>query len=205
VPTAILREPRVLPAQKRHYLLAKLGGPRLAAEYNALAPEEMRAEALPELANPLDDLLTASLKYVLDHADYETTDRVISALFGRYFDEAEEFRAIYLSRQEMAELMAAGVEVGTHGHGHRWLARLYYQDQEAELRRSVEVYTEVFGRHPDFMSYPFGSYNLFTRRLARKHGFRAAVTTRKHANEGLDNPLELGRYDCVDVYPLGAL
>jgi peptidoglycan/xylan/chitin deacetylase (PgdA/CDA1 family) len=202
VPTAVLAEDRVLAAQKRHYLLAALGGAELAGEFNALVPEEMRIEALEELRNRLDDVLTSSVKYFLDNLDRDLVEQTLDRIFARHFDEGAEFRATYLSRADIEELIRAGMEIGAHGHEHRWLGQLYYRDQEQDIRRSVEVMSETLGHHPRIMSYPFGSYTIMTRRLAAKYGFQAAITTRKHLNEGLDHPLELGRFDCIDLPPL---
>jgi len=200
IPTAILEERRVVNVQKRHLLLAEIGAERLVEELNPLLPEVLRIRADPAFkADYLDDLLTCSMKWMLDCADHEIINPVLSQVFARYFpDEGAVFDRLYLSRGDMAILQEEGMEIGVHGHLHRQLGRLYFTDQVRELDHATALVRPVIGDRPLYMSYPSGSYNPLTTRVLTSLGYRAAVTVNKHPNDSATPRMELGRFDCVD-------
>jgi len=200
VPTKIFMEKKLLGAQKRHLLLAKLGTKKFVEEFNKIAENVFQVKKEGK-KNEYDDELTSNLKFMLDNMDQRKANAILDRIFSKRFNEKEEFEKIYLSSKEVKRLVGKGMEVGSHGHAHLWLGKLPFKDMEADLVKSVEVFNNVFSMHPRVMSYPFGSYSLFTRRLAEKLGFIAAVTTAKKKNISLESPLELGRYDCIDLFP----
>jgi len=200
IPTKILTSKLILEVQKRHLLLAKLGTNKFVQEFNSLVDDifQVRKEGAK---NDYDNELTSNLKYVLDNMDQDTSKKILNKIFGEYFEEEEEFSKIYLNKKEINTLHSKDMEICSHSHEHFWLGNLYFKDMEPDLKNSVEVFTEIFGRHPLFLSYPFGSFNLFTKRVAKKLGFKACVTVAKKKNTDLKNPFELSRYDCIDLFP----
>ena len=72
---------------------------------------------------------------------------------------------------------------------------------KADLEKSVAAFRRFFPGENLIISYPFGSHSLETKKAAQKLGFEAGMTTVKNKNENLDSPLELGRFDCVDLFP----
>ena len=200
IPTKILKSKLVIEAQKRHLLLAKLGTEKFVQEFNSLVDEifQVRKEGQK---NNYEDELTSNLKYVLDNMDQDVSKKILNKIFSEYFDEEEEFSKIYLNKKEIDIMLSKGMEICSHGHGHFWLGNLYFKDMVADLTKTVEVFTGIFGKHPSFLSYPFGSFNLFTKRVAKKLGFKACVTVVKGKNTDLKDPFELSRYDCIDLFP----
>lgn len=157
------------------------------------------ADGVPKIH--YDDAVSTNLKYVMDRMDWAESQRVVGELFAEHFDEAAEFGRLYLSEADARELAALGHEIGLHGYSHRRLAELYFNDQRLDMERSAAVYRRVLGKPPRSISYPFGSYNLFTLRLARQLGVDIGVTTVKQYNADAAPALELRRYDCIDVFP----
>lgn len=203
IPTVILENKKLLETQKRHLLLAKLGKEKFVEEFNGLAEDIFQIDREKRYLNykKFDDTLTANLKYVLDFMDQEKSKKYIDIIFNKHFNEEEEFDKIHLNKNDILKLEQEGMEIGTHGHNHQWLGKLYHQHMENDIAESVAVFKRHFLKHPLIMSYPFGSYSLFTKRVAKKHGFIAGVTTLKNNNMDLNNPLELNRFDCINIYP----
>lgn len=199
IPTKILADREILNVQKRHLLLAKLGTLKFVEEFNQIADKIFHVtEELP--GNLLNDRLTWNLKYVLDNMDKNISQKILQQIFSKYFSD-EEFDRTYMNKDELKKMESEGMELGVHGHEHYWMEKLYFADMEKDLKQSVNVFQEIFSHHPLLLSYPFGSYNLFTKRIVKNLGFLGAVTVIQKHNENLNNPFELHRYDCIDAYP----
>ncbi|MBN1941098.1 MAG: polysaccharide deacetylase family protein [Candidatus Diapherotrites archaeon] len=198
IPGGILTEKKVLNAQKRHLLLAKLGTEKFVEEFNSSAESIFRVrEESKKQGYQFDDALTSNLKYMLDNMDNPET--VLTKIFGKYFNEEEEFEKIYLNKQEMKKMQGRNMEFGCHGYNHIWLGKLYFKDMKSDIEKGLAVFQENFPDQIKTISYPFGSYSPLTVRLAKELGFKAGLTIEKRINENTENMLELGRFDCVDI------
>jgi len=201
VSTSTLEGKKLLATQKRHILLAAIGTEQFVKEFNEAADDYFKVVPDERLKGKYDDVLTSSLKYVLDNMDFTESEKILSKIFSMHFNEEEEFNKIFLSKKDIEKLKSEGMEIGTHGHKHHWLGRLYFPDQLKDMQQSVDAYKQIFGERPRFMSYPFGSFNFFTLRIAKKLGFEAGITTVEKPNFDLKKPLELNRYDCNGFFP----
>lgn len=200
ISTKTLTEKSLLPTQKRHILLAKLGTEAFVKEFNEIADEVFHITK-DGAKNCYDDELTSNAKYVLDYMDQKKAKIILDQIFQNHFNEQEEFDKMYLSKEDILELKKQGMEIGSHGHGHLRLGNLYYQDMEKDLIKSLEIFQNNLNFHPNIISYPFGNYSIFTKRLAKKLGFQAGITIKKEFNQHLNDPFELNRFDCIDLFP----
>lgn len=202
VPTRIFTEKKVLGAQKRHLLLERLGTEKFAELFNGLVDDVFKIRDEGVEAN-LDDSLTTNLKQVLDLLPERVLRLSLDRIFESHFDEEEEFDKMYFSLDDIREMKEAGMEFGVHGHDHCWMDRLPFDKMRKEIALSAGLFKEHFPEAKPIIAYPFGGYNLFTKRLLRQHGFVAGFTSKKQFNgrHSLRKPLELNRFDCVDIYP----
>jgi peptidoglycan/xylan/chitin deacetylase (PgdA/CDA1 family) len=84
-----------------------------------------------------------------------------------------------MSWDEIREMSAAGVELGSHAVSHRRLAALSAAELEHELGHSKKRLEEETGKAVTALAYPFGGRNAFDDRvvtLARQLGYRIATT-----------------------------
>ncbi|MFH0831787.1 MAG: polysaccharide deacetylase family protein [archaeon] len=197
---------KVLAVQKRHYLLAEIGVEKFTEEFNKISDESHKIKPdkrIQELWNKnralsiYDDVLTANLKYTLDYGTPDKIESFLGKVFNKFFDEEKEFDKMYMNKKEIKLLEKQGMDMGIHGLNHKWLGKLTPKEQFAELSKSVELFDDFFGYKPKYISYPHGDYNLSTLRILKELGFKAGYTIKEHDNTNLDNPLELGRYDCA--------
>ncbi len=128
----------------------------------------------------------------------ETTDRIMRRL--KYRPPTERDRALTalldaglalapaarpLEWNEVAEMMAGGVEFGCHTVSHPILSTLDPAAQEEEIRGSHRRIAETTGHAPETFAYPNGSardYDRHTVEILDRAGFRAACTTRRGSN-----------------------
>jgi peptidoglycan/xylan/chitin deacetylase (PgdA/CDA1 family) len=140
------------------------------------------------------------LQYVLPAA---ARARIVDRLFRTHVTNdlrafAEE---LYLSAEQLREMVDGGMHVGLHGYDHVWLGELTPGDQDRDVRRSLAL-VDAIGLSRDALtySYPYGSYDDHTLALMRAIGCAAAVTTRVGiAAPGRDDLLRLPRLDTNDL------
>jgi peptidoglycan/xylan/chitin deacetylase (PgdA/CDA1 family)/glycosyltransferase involved in cell wall biosynthesis len=81
---------------------------------------------------------------------------------------------LIVTREEVQELAAAGVEVGAHSVDHVRLNRLRYDDALDQMRRSRATLEDLLGKPVTAMAYPFGTFNGKTIRAAEEAGYEVA-------------------------------
>jgi peptidoglycan/xylan/chitin deacetylase (PgdA/CDA1 family) len=108
-----------------------------------------------------------------------------------------------LSWQDLAELEAAGIQVGSHGIGHRPLADLEVDEAAREITLSKLRLEDALGRPVRAFAYVKGSeahYRLVHLSLLRQAGYDLAFTSISGSNGAGTDPLQLHRYN-VEPYP----
>lgn len=78
----------------------------------------------------------------------------------------------YCSVAQLRELASQGMEVGGHGHTHRFLSDLPDQEMDEEMQRSQALLGDWLGAAATQMSFPGGRYDGRVLRAAGRHGFR---------------------------------
>ncbi len=89
-------------------------------------------------------------------------------------DAIDQRRPDYMTWNQIREMAAGGVGIGSQTAGHPHLTRLGEEDARDELARSIRRIREELGFAPTLLAYPFGEYGLREKRLAREAGFQAA-------------------------------
>ena len=197
IPMKLLIRKEISLVQKRHLLFSKLGDIGFVNEFNKVVDDFFHVEELGITSN-YDNELISSFKYILDNMDKSICKYIIGGIFNKYFDEEEEFKQIYLNKQDLHNLYDSGMEIGTHSFSHCHLDKLYFEDMKNEIELSAGVYENEFGCLPFVISYPMGSYNLLVKKMLKKVGYQAGLTTKKDRNFIHTDLFEMNRYDCID-------
>lgn len=98
-----------------------------------------------------------------------------------------------LTRAEVAEVAAAGHEIGSHTCSHRSLPTLDPDDLAAELVESRRSLGELTGQPVEALAYPSGHHDPVVRRAAAEAGYRTAVTFLNGRVVGPEDLLRLPR------------
>jgi peptidoglycan/xylan/chitin deacetylase (PgdA/CDA1 family) len=99
-----------------------------------------------------------------------------------------------LSWDQVAELAAAGMEIGDHTLTHVRLTLLTWVEIQHEINAAQTLLEAHLGVAPTTFAYPFGAFNDTVVGAARQAGFRMAVTTGGGASESWGQRLEVPRF-----------
>jgi peptidoglycan/xylan/chitin deacetylase (PgdA/CDA1 family) len=81
-----------------------------------------------------------------------------------------------LSRDQVLEMLAAGITFGSHSYSHHDLTTLTEEECERDLRKSRDVLEDLLGHSVRLLAYPRGRHNERVRRAAARAGFTHAFT-----------------------------
>lgn len=101
--------------------------------------------------------------------------RGMTGLFHVITGQVEQFG--YLTWTQVAEMRAAGMEIGSHTVHHPDLWWLSTADRWAEIEGAALAIAAVLGERPKFLSYPIGHYNTYIADIVRQTGHLAATIT----------------------------
>ena len=105
-------------------------------------------------------------------------EEVVSAMRG--LSEANLPGRMLMNWDEIRRMQAGGlVDFGAHSHNHVIFDQVSLEEVEKEIVLSRQVMEKQLGVAPDLFAYPNGNHTPDVQLLLKKHGFKAAVTTRK--------------------------
>ena len=127
---------------------------------------------------------------------------IVAELFKEFVGlSATEFSTeLYMSVSEVRELINNGMYVGSHGSMHYWLDKISPEEQEKDIKQSLNFLESVGASTRDWvMCYPYGAYNDSTLSLLDKFEAALGITTEMRiANLKADNSFTLPRLDTND-------
>ncbi len=80
----------------------------------------------------------------------------------------------FMTWEQIRELAAAGVTIGSHSAAHDPMADDDTAHSRADLERANARFREELGSTPTLFAYPFGEYSLALERVVKEVGFAAA-------------------------------
>jgi len=83
----------------------------------------------------------------------------------------------YLSSKQLKEMQDNGIDIESHTNLHDKLGTCTYDDQLKTLKASKEYIEKTLNKTVRYISYPFGSYNSDTLKVATAAGYEMAFTT----------------------------
>lgn len=121
---------------------------------------------------------------ILKHFNIPSVAFVTTGNIGRKFNQlnrqGESPKEDYLDWDELSQLCAAGVDIGSHALTHRSLGRMPIEDAENEMRLSRNELKEKLGIDVTSFAYPYGTladFNLLIAEGLRRSGYRLAFTS----------------------------
>jgi len=155
------------------------------------------------VASRFDSKEVIYIKRLLQYALPESIRReVVSILFKRYvgMQEAELADLLYMTVDEVKELINAGMYVGSHGYCHLWLNKENEYSQRTEIECSLKFLSSINARTKNWiMCYPFGGYDNLTIKVLEELNCAVGLTSDIGiANLDLNQSLKLPRFDTND-------
>lgn len=84
----------------------------------------------------------------------------------------------FLTEHEVRELALAGMEIGSHGHSHRFLDELTETEVAEELATSLSILRRLTGKPVGALGLPGGRTHPSLREIAAANGVSSIVTSR---------------------------
>jgi peptidoglycan/xylan/chitin deacetylase (PgdA/CDA1 family) len=213
-PTSVVEHRELLDVNRIHHVLACVDDMaalvRDVEDAIAEATPEFGLDALPayreslRVASRFDTADVIYVKRLLQHAlPEQLRTRIAKQLFARHVSASETAFAdeLYLDAADLQEMAGGGMEIGSHGHRHYWLARLSAQAQREDIDQSLRYLSTLGLCRQDFwFCYPYGSYNEDTLAALADTACAAAVTTSADvAHCAPEAALTLPRLDTNDL------
>jgi peptidoglycan/xylan/chitin deacetylase (PgdA/CDA1 family) len=133
-----------------------------------------------------DDFLHTAVP-ILKEFDFSATVFVVAGMLGTESDWKHTHnprpRMELLRAQDLTEVMAYGMEVGSHSMTHADLAALDPETRDQEIAGSRQVLGEILGEEVEGFCYPYGSLDGEAVVAARRAGYAYACGWRKRRGE----------------------
>ncbi len=149
-----------------------------------------------------DDAESAALKYLLNFKmSFEVQEKMIQAIFVKYFDEKEMVASLYMTENQIRDL-AQRSYLGSHTHHHYPIGLLERNQIHFELEHSKSFFEKWTDCPIDMVTYPYGTAEACTAEvaeIAKETGYKLGFTAIRGTNTSVDHPFLLHRFDCNDV------
>ncbi len=217
IPTSPYNKHKLLEAHRIHMILGKLGGADAMELLSTRIDRSMLSHVhvddfrLKTYRSQDNDHATEELKRILNYyISYEYREKLLDELMQEAFeiDESELSRQFYMTPNQIRELDAEGMIIGSHGANHLVFSKLSASQQQSEITNSTDFIEQVTGKETRFFCYPYGGFHSFndtTERLLTENGISATfnVESRDVSNTDIiTRPQALPRYDC-NQFPHG--
>ena len=216
IPTEAIFERKLLDVNKIHILLSGLVTPKeivkLADQYFSDAGLEEALDttfndlfSIYAVANLWNDRDTEFIKKLFQKIiPTGIRKKFLNHVFSQVVKRSESswVDEFYLTPDDVQVLIDNGMEIGSHGHSHEWLAEMTLEGQRSELTNSfMHLDSVVNDGKSRSMCCPFGSYNDDTLSILRSLDVRTAVLNRGARFAEVDakaqDHLELDRIDIM--------
>jgi peptidoglycan/xylan/chitin deacetylase (PgdA/CDA1 family) len=136
-----------------------------------------------------EDFYTVAAPHLNQRKLPATVFIIIDRAFGRFVPKGESF----LSWDQIRELAAAGIEIGSHSCSHLPLSELSREEATKELSESRALLESNLGCSPIPLSYPFGQTSESISRMAQSMGFTCAIASDSGPNSDKASIFRLSR------------
>lgn len=217
IPTSPYQSEKLLDVHRVHMLLAKYGGPVIYDALREIAVEDILSHAhvhgfrTMTYSNQKDNQFTILVKRILNYyISYEYREMVIDELMHKFVpDERSLVGQFYMSTEEIKQMQASGMLIGSHSVNHPVMSKLPKDKQENEIRESFAFIDQVTGGLAlKTFCHPYGGFHSFTKEteiLLKDNGCSFAVNVEPRDIDSLDLKTRvqaLPRYDCNE-FPFG--
>jgi peptidoglycan/xylan/chitin deacetylase (PgdA/CDA1 family) len=166
-------------------------------------PEQMELNKI-NLLSRYDDKNTILIKRLLQsHLPIKIREKIVQKIFSDIvnIEEEEYSKELYMNKSNLQELYKSNFSIGSHGYNHFWWNKLNKNEQENEIKKSINYFKRINVYDKYFsVCFPYGGYNNKTLELLKKYNIKFALTTKedKINKKNIHNIFELPRYDTND-------
>jgi polysaccharide deacetylase family protein len=222
IPTKCFQDKKVLDVNKIHFILESCIGEeerilkeieeyleknkdsRISLSYN----EYFKEYAVDSRFDTKEVIFIKRMLQVVLPEDYRK--KLVDILFKKYvctigdkiISERTFWEELYLTPEQIRMMEKLGMHIGFHSHDHVWLNSLSKEEQEFQIKSSINYFKEIGIKTEKMtLSYPYGGYNEESVELIKKYEIPLAFTTKVAiADLNKDKNYALPRLDTNDFY-----
>lgn len=222
IPTKCFQDKKVLDVNKIHFILESCIGEeerilkeieeyleknkdsRISLSYN----EYFKEYAVDSRFDMKEVIFIKRMLQVVLPEDYRK--KLVDILFKKYvctigdkiISERTFWEELYLTPEQIRMMEKLGMHIGFHSHDHVWLNSLSKEEQEFQIKSSINYFKEIGIKTEKMtLSYPYGGYNEESVELIKKYEIPLAFTTKVAiADLNKDKNYALPRLDTNDFY-----
>ena len=216
VPTGVHERQKALDVHRIHYLLGKFGGMKMLEALQEKMTDTMIDKSHYDefkhhtYLNQLNDDATDEFKKIFNYyIAYEYRETLLDDLVKMFSNDANIFKDLYMSIEQLEELKEANMVIGSHSVNHFVMSKLSEDDQEIEIGDSFRFIEEKLGKQKiKTFCYPYGGFHTFsqeTEDILNDNGCAFSFNVESRDVTMLDfksRPQALPRYDC-NAFPHG--
>lgn len=210
-PQKVIENKTVLDVNKIHFILEKEQNHKKILEEinnflikNKLNPISNKDTKKILLKSRYDDKETILVKRLLQYYLPENLrEKITNSLFNKILNiSLNEFsKILYMNKKQIKTMYRENMNFGSHGITHKWWQFLKKEEQEKEIKNSINFFADLgFNTNSFSVCFPYGSYNRNSISLLKKYNIAFGLTT-NHGNinnKNLSNYLTFPRYDTND-------
>ena len=222
IPTKCFQDKKVLDVNKIHFILESCIGKekrilkeieeyleknkdsRISLSYN----DYFKEYAVDSRFDKKEVIFIKRMLQVVLPEDYR--EKLVDILFKKYvctigdkiISERAFWEELYLTPEQIRMMEKLGMHIGFHSHNHVWLNSLSKEEQEFQIKSSINYFKEIGVKTEKMtLSYPYGGYNEESVELIKKYEIPLAFTTKVAiADLNKDENYALPRLDTNDFY-----
>ena len=222
IPTKCFQDKKVLDVNKIHFILESCIGEedkilkdieeylkinkdsRILLSYN----DYFKEYAVVSRFDKKEVIFIKRMLQVVLPEDYR--QKLVDILFKKYvctigdkiISERTFWEELYLTPEQIRIMEKLGIHIGFHSHDHVWLNSLSKEEQEFQIKSSINYFKEIGIKTGKMtLSYPYGGYNEESVELIKKYEVPLAFTTKVAiADLNKDEYYALPRLDTNDFY-----
>ena len=222
IPTKCFQDKKVLDVNKIHFILESCIGEeekilkeiedyleknkdsRISLLYN----DYFKEYAIDSRFDKKEVIFIKRMLQVVLPEDYRK--KLVDILFKKYvctigdkiISERAFWEELYLTPEQIRMMEKLGMHIGFHSHDHVWLSSLSKEEQEFQIKSSINYFKEIGIKTEKMtLSYPYGGYNEESVELIKKYEIPLAFTTKVAiADLNKDENYALPRLDTNDFY-----
>ena len=204
---------KILDVHKINMVLGKYPSKSVDAYLNKIVENKMLQSSKrfrSAYLNFSGDLLATKIKKKLNYEiKHEYKNYVINKLFNFFYKDINEkiiVKKYYLSMKDIKIMSKNNMIIGSHSTSHPVLSNVPEKSFMIEIKTGVDYFSHFNQNYYKTFSYPYGIKNSYNTKIINylnnlKVNFSMIVSNKDiSSNVFHNNPQELPRYDCKDLY-----
>ena len=149
------------------------------------------------------------LKTLLNNLN-QKNPKLVKNIFNYCFDiknQKKIFNNFYLSKEDIIIIDKLGMKIGGHGHEHKVLSKLSYNQQIVDINKSINVLKKILNKKIDYFCFPYGGFEVFNKntiKILKRKKISYSFNVDSNDWTSKSNSLCVPRYDC-NIFKYGKI